>query len=68
MERIGWFDRAGKAGAVLGEALADLNFSPDRKSLAVTTLDASGNNDDVWICDTARGVPTRFTLDPATGN
>jgi Tol biopolymer transport system component len=64
--RLNWFNRDGKPDGVLGEAgdFWDLEFSPDRKSLAAAVTDAHGNRD-VWIYDVARGVRTRFTSDPS---
>jgi dipeptidyl aminopeptidase/acylaminoacyl peptidase len=61
-----WFDRSGKPGGALGDAgdFRTLEFSPDRKSLAASAADASGNRD-LWIYDVARGLRTRFTFDPA---
>ncbi len=61
-----WFDRSGKPEGTLGDAgdFRTLEFSPDRKSLAASVVDASGNRD-LWIYDVARGLRTRFTFDPA---
>jgi serine/threonine protein kinase len=61
-----WFDRSGKPEGTLGDAgdFRTLEFSPDRKSLAASVADASGNRD-LWIYDVARGLRTRFTFDPA---
>jgi Tol biopolymer transport system component len=41
-----------------------LNFSPDRKNLAVSI--PTGSNMDIWLYDVARGLRTRFTFDPAS--
>jgi Tol biopolymer transport system component len=38
-------------------------LSPDGKSAVTSITDRSGN-EDLWIYDTARGIPTRFTFDP----
>ena len=61
-----WFDRSGKQGRTLGDAatLGAFQFSPDRKSVAASIIDRA--NDDIWIYDVARGLPTRFTFDGAS--
>ena len=66
--RLTWFGRDGQALGVLGEPgeFVNLEFSPDRKSAAVSVRDAAaGGNGDIWIYDTARGLRTRFTFNPA---
>jgi hypothetical protein len=63
--QLSWFDRTGKVVRTLGE-LGDFPgraLSPDRKSAAVNSVDATGNMD-LWIYDIARNLPTRFTFDP----
>jgi serine/threonine protein kinase/Tol biopolymer transport system component len=64
--RLTWFDRSGKPAGTLGDAgnYRTLAFSPDRKNLAASVVDASGNQD-LWIYDVTRGLRTRFTFDPA---
>ena len=59
-----WFDRAGKPqGTVWSEAVYnDVSLSPDDTRLAVTRNDRA--NDDIWIVDLARQVPSPFTRDP----
>jgi serine/threonine protein kinase len=63
--QLTWFDRSGKPVGTLGDAGAGdvrfLEFSPDRKSVAVTRR---GPNDIIWIYDVARGLPTRFSFSP----
>ena len=61
-----WFDRSGKQVATLGDPknIGTLKFSPDRKRLAAAISDRA--NIDIWIYDMVRGVPTRFTFDPAS--
>ncbi|MGD1095748.1 MAG: hypothetical protein ABSB35_27610 [Bryobacteraceae bacterium] len=61
-----WFDRGGKRVGTLGAAanFGGIEFSPDRRSLAARVVDQTGNAD-IWIYDVARGLPTRFTFDPA---
>ena len=64
-ERLSWFDRTGKVVGTLGEHgdFPGFELSPDRQSAAVGSIDTSGNND-IWIYDIARNLPTRFTFDP----
>ena len=62
-----WKDRQGKVLGNLGEPAGRINsisLSPDGKSAAAEILDRSGNRD-IWIYDATRGIPTRFTFDPA---
>ena len=64
--RLGWKDRQGKALGNLGEvtgSIGGIALSPDGKRVAADIVDRSGN-DDLWIYDVARGIPTRFTFDP----
>jgi len=58
-----WFDRAGKpVGTVVGQAAYnDLSLSPDETRIVVTKGD--GSNEDLWVVDLTRNVPTRFTFD-----
>ena len=63
-QRLTWFDRKGRPVRTVGDAsdFFALELSPDRKNLAVTRL---GQNVDLWIYDVARGLPRRFTFNPA---
>jgi serine/threonine protein kinase len=63
---LSWFDRKGNRIGSLGGAAQfnRLNFSPDRKNLAVSIT--TGTNMDIWLYDVARGLPRRFTFDPAS--
>jgi Tol biopolymer transport system component len=63
---LGWFDREGNRISSLGAAAQfnRLNFSPDRKNVAVSIT--TGSNTNIWLYDVARGLPRRFTFDPAT--
>jgi Tol biopolymer transport system component len=64
---LAWFDRKGTRAAALGDAAQffRLNFSPDRRSLAVSITDQASSNTDIWLYDVARNLRTRFTFDPA---
>ncbi len=62
-----WKDRQGKTLGTLGESIGEIDgmtLSPDGKRLAARILDLTSNYD-IWVFDTARGIPTRFTFDPA---
>jgi eukaryotic-like serine/threonine-protein kinase len=63
--RLVWRDRQGKVLGSLDESLTgsieSIELSPDAKKVAVTVYNPEG---DIWICDTTRGVPARFTFDP----
>ena len=63
--QLTWFDRQGRAlGVVPPDGVYnDLSLSPDETKLAVTRRD--GPNEDIWIVDLLRNVPTRFTFDAA---
>jgi hypothetical protein len=66
--RLAWFDGAGKTLSVLGDPLFSQAFprlSPDGKRLAVAIVDQQNGNQDIWLYEVARGLKTRFTVDPA---
>jgi serine/threonine protein kinase len=60
-----WFDRSGTAldqpREVESPTIANPELSPDGRSLAFNQM-TSGNND-IWVLDMARGVPSRLTFD-----
>jgi serine/threonine protein kinase len=70
MGQLTWFDRTtGLSSGSLpqppeGEYLNPA-FSPAGDRVAVNFLDPRTGNWDIWIVDVARGVPERFTSDPA---
>jgi eukaryotic-like serine/threonine-protein kinase len=63
-----WFDRIGKeTGSVNLEGnLFDVRLSPDGKRAAIQLLDHRGGilNQDIWVVDLERNIPTRLTFDP----
>ncbi len=65
--QLTWLDRSGKGAGTIGApdvaSLNDVELLPDGKRVAVYRT-ANGNQD-VWLIDAARGVPTRFTFDAA---
>jgi serine/threonine protein kinase/Tol biopolymer transport system component len=66
MSQLVWRDRTGKEAGVLGDA-ADFSYvqiSPDGRQAAVSAIDPSSRNRDVWVYDTERGGRTRLTSDP----
>jgi len=65
---MAWFDRGGKSLGSVGEAslYGELALSPDGRQIAAARSDSPGTTiRDVWLVDAERGVPTRFTFDPA---
>jgi Tol biopolymer transport system component len=64
--QLQWLDRTGTVRGAIGppdeHAPSTLELSPDGQRVAVLRL-VDGNND-VWLID-SRGVPSRFTFDPA---
>jgi hypothetical protein len=67
--RLTWFDRTGLSSGSLpqppdGEYLNPV-MSPTSDRVAVNLMDPRTGNWDIWIVDVARGVPERFTSDPA---
>ena len=65
--QLTWLDRSGKTVGSIGNpdatGLNGVELSPDGKRAAV--MRAVNGNRDIWLVDTARGVPTRFTFDAA---
>jgi len=61
-----WYDRTGKVLGTIGDAAeySTPRVSPDGRRLVLSRRDATGHTD-LWIFDLDRGVPTRFTSDPA---
>jgi Tol biopolymer transport system component len=64
--QLRWFDRAGRAGATLGEAGAytSVALSPDERRVAVALRTGNPENQDIWIIDIARNIRSRLTVDP----
>ncbi|HYK22991.1 MAG TPA: protein kinase [Pyrinomonadaceae bacterium] len=65
--QLTWFDRNGKQLGALGDQAIYYfpQLSPDGKRVAVTIVDPRNGNQDVWLYELARGLRTRFTVDPA---
>ncbi|MBA3766268.1 MAG: PD40 domain-containing protein, partial [Acidobacteria bacterium] len=66
-DQLLWFDRGGKQTGSLGEAglYFTLWLSPDERQAAVERSDPQTGTPDIWLFDLARGIPSRFTTDPA---
>jgi len=64
--QLAWFDRNGKHLSVLGDVAiyGYPQLSRDGKILAVAIVDPQNGNQDIWLYDVARGLRTRFTVDP----
>jgi Tol biopolymer transport system component len=70
MTQITWLDRQGKMLGVVGTpaAFGGLSLSPDGRRLAVERLESTGQRQNIWILDVARGLPSRLTFDEALDN
>ncbi|MCA1629555.1 MAG: protein kinase, partial [Acidobacteria bacterium] len=66
-DRLLWFDRGGKQIGTLGAPgiYFTLWLSPDERQAAVESTDPRMGTPDIWLFDLARGIPSRFTTDPA---
>ena len=67
LRRLVWLDRNGRPLGEIGSPATNNNFalSPDERLVATEIADASGQSDDIWVRDLARGISSRFTVDPA---
>jgi eukaryotic-like serine/threonine-protein kinase len=67
--QLTWFDRTGLSSGSLpyppGGEYLNPAFSPVGDRVAVNLMDPRTGDWDIWIVDVARGVPERFTSDPA---
>ena len=63
--QLAWKDRAGKQVGLFGPpgVYDRFRLSPDEKQIAFSRLLTSQN--DVWVMDSARGVSSKLTFDPA---
>jgi len=64
--QLDWVDRGGKVlGSLADRAPYDeASVSPDGRSVVVSALDLKAGTHDLWICDVARNLKTRFTFEP----
>jgi eukaryotic-like serine/threonine-protein kinase len=65
--QIRWYDRRGNVTDATWpkQNYGALRFSRDGQSVAVDVYDPRTGTADIWIFDTSRGTPIRFTSDPA---
>lgn len=66
-----WFDHAGKQVGMVGSTIKVIQgqgpvLAPDGKRVAIFRNDAATQNDDIWVIDLARNIPTRLTTDPSS--
>ena len=63
-----WFDRSGKAAGTVGSLDKNNPFNPNLSPDGLTVaLDRQVNgNTDIWLMEIARGVLSRFTVEPLT--
>ena len=61
--QLAWWDRNGKQTGSFGPPgiYSDFRLAPDEKRIAFAV---QSGNPDVWVMDSSRGVPSRFTFDP----
>ena len=66
--QLAWFDRSGKRLSPIGQPAShyDVRLSPDGRKLATSAGDA--RQSEMWVDDLDRGVRTRLTFEPETGN
>ena len=62
-----WLDPNGKELGILSEprGFGYPQLSPDERHVAVSLRDETSRNRDLWLYDTTRRVPTRFTDEPS---
>jgi Tol biopolymer transport system component len=61
-----WFDRSGRLIRNVGQSVTYNSpaLSPDEQTIAVERFEPDGHSEGLWLIDTARDVPTRFTSSP----
>jgi eukaryotic-like serine/threonine-protein kinase len=64
--QLTWFDRRGNALDTVGGSVAygQPALSPDEKTLAVERVDPNTQDEDIWLIDMGRNLPSRFTSNP----
>ena len=67
LAQLAWFDRSGVQIGVLGAPGDQSNprISPDGKRVVLNINDPQTGNNDIWLYESAGGLPTRLTSDPA---
>jgi Tol biopolymer transport system component len=66
LTQLMWFDRSGNALGTVGgsEPFGQPSLSPDDKTVAVERVDPITQDQDIWLIDTGRNLPSRFTSHP----
>jgi Tol biopolymer transport system component len=67
VHQLAWFDRSGRQTDPVGEAAShqSIELLPDGLRAPLSVVDQARGTRDIWMFDTARGLRTRFTFDPA---
>ena len=65
--QLEWFDRGGRSVGTVGEPAEYLHprLAPDESRVAVARLDLQANAYDIWLLDTMRPAPLKFTFESA---
>jgi len=65
-DELRWFDRTGKPLAGLGGRgdFSNVELSPDGSRVLVGALDSAAGVRNIWVYDSARGLPQRLTFGP----
>jgi eukaryotic-like serine/threonine-protein kinase len=68
LTRLTWTDHTGRVIATVGEPAPYISIalSPDERRIAASI--ANGDARDIWILDSTRGTPVRFTFDAGVTN
>jgi len=68
LRRLVWLDRNGRELGELGAPASHtgIALSADGRLIATEITDASGQAQDIWVRDLARGIASRITVDPAS--
>jgi serine/threonine protein kinase len=64
--RLTWFDRSGQSDGTVGTPgqYLGVRLSPDGNTAAVSRVNPSENQPDIWLIDLQRGAETRVTFTP----
>lgn len=66
LSELSFVDRTGEKIETVGQMgrYWDISLSPDETKVAYAIIDEGATNQDVWVYDLKRNVPTRLTFDP----
>jgi serine/threonine protein kinase len=64
LSELAWVNRTGEKIETIGQMgrYLDIDLSPDETKIAYSAMEEGGNNQDIWIYDLKRNVPTRLTF------